>query len=217
MNKDNLVFLFGGVIVGIIVGVIIANYSAGSRQVPIMTAPAASVAEQQPQQQTGGGMMPGQQQQQLPEGHPPINEETMKQEISRNVDILKKDPENQDANVALGNLYSDLQQFDKAMPYYEKAVARDQKNVNLITDLGTCYLRTNDFGKALELYNRSLSIDPNHFQTLMNLGIARMASGDRKGAAEAWEKVIQLYPDNPEAAQLRDAVKKLKENSQGSM
>ncbi|HSP05559.1 MAG TPA: tetratricopeptide repeat protein [Acidobacteriota bacterium] len=217
MSKDNLVFLFGGVIVGIIAGVILANYSAGSRQVPVPAAPAASMVQQQPAQQTAGPLMPGQQQQQLPEGHPPINEDTMKQEITRNEDILKKDPENQDATVALGNLYFDMQQFDKAMGYYQKAVARDAKNVNLITDLGTCYLRTNDYGKALELYNRSLGIDPNHFQTLMNLGIARMATGDRKGAAEAWEKVIQLYPDNPEAATLRDAVKKLKESPQGSM
>ena len=60
-------------------------------------------------------------------------------------------------------------------------------------------------------------MDPNHFQTLMNLGIARMSMGNRKGAAEAWEKIVSLYPDNPETPMLRDAVKKLKENPQGTM
>lgn len=214
MNKDNLVFLLGGVIVGIIAGVVIANYSAGSRQTVQVAAPAPPAGMTQQQAPAAGGMTG---QQQLPEGHPPIDETAMKQEIARFEDILKKDPENKDAIVALGNLYFDINQFDKASGYYEKAVAADPKNVNLITDLGTCYLRTNDYGKALEYYNRSLAIDPNHFQTLMNLGIARMATGDRKGAAEVWEKVVQLYPDNPEAAALKDAVKRLKENPQGSM
>lgn len=218
MSKDNLVFLFGGVIVGIIAGVIIANYSAGprSQSAPMAAAPAGMTQQQQaqPRQATGGT---NSQQQQLPEGHPPIDEAAMKQEIDRQEAILQKNPKNQEALVALGNLYFDIQKFDKASGYYEKAIANDSRNVNLITDLGTAYLRQNDYGKALEYYNRSLSIDPNHFQTLMNIGIARMATGDRKGAGEAWEKIIQLYPNNEETPMLRDALKRLKENPQGSM
>ena len=64
----------------------------------------------------------------------------------------------------------------------------------------------------------SLKIDPKHFQTLMNLGIARMSSGNRPGAADAWEKIVSLYPENPEAQMLRDAIKrKLRETIRKSM
>src|SRR5262245_51619426 len=130
MSKDNLVFLFGGIIVGIIAGVVIANYSAGPRTPsPSMAAPSGTMqqAPMQQQQSTGGGS-----QQQLPEGQPPNDEAAMKQEIDRQEAILQKDPKNQQAIVALGNLYFDIQKFDKASSYYERAIANDPQNVNLI-------------------------------------------------------------------------------------
>jgi tetratricopeptide (TPR) repeat protein len=206
VQKDNLLYGLAGIVVGIIAGVVIAgqstvprNFSSDQQQV-VQTASAP--VQQQQQQQA---------QQQLPEGHPPIDTDAMKKQLETNKGILEKDPENQVALVTAANLSSDLKDYPQAIGYYEKALKKDPKNTNLLTDLGTAYFYSNNANKALQIYNQSLSIDPKHFQTLMNIGIVKMSMGDHKGAAESWDKVITLYPDSPEAQQLKEMVRRVKE------
>ena len=208
MSKDNLVFALGGMVVGIVVGVLIATQGGMPRS---QETPAES-SQPFAAQQSGKA----QSETQLPEGHPPIDEASMRKQIADQEEILKSDPENQEAVTALGNLNFDLKNYQEAAKWYQKAVEKDPNNVNLITDLGSSYLWLNDYQKAVDLYNRSLSIDPKHFQTLMNVGIALMSMGDKTGAAEAWEKVIQYHPTHPEVSMLKDAVKKLREKPEGS-
>jgi tetratricopeptide (TPR) repeat protein len=212
MSKDNLVYALGGVVLGIIVGVLIANYSAGPRNAGGFSQnmnPAQQASTMQPQgQQAAQG--------QLPEGHPPIDENALRDQLMKQEEILKTKPNDQDALVSAANLNFDLKNYEKAAEYYDHAVKNDPNNVNLITDLGSSWLWMNQPIKAIEYYDRSLKIDPNHFQTLMNLGIARMSSGNRAGAAEAWEKLVSVYPDHPEAQMLRDAIKRLREKPSGS-
>jgi tetratricopeptide (TPR) repeat protein len=200
MSKDNLVFALAGMIVGIIVGVLIAGQSRAPVNAEMQT------STQSPAPSTTAAPAENQ----LPEGHPPIDEGAVRKQIASQEEILKTQPNNQEAISSLGNLHFDLKEYQKAAGYYEKAVKNDPTNVNLITDLGSSYLWLGEYQKAIEYYNRSLSIDSKHLQTLMNLGIARMSMGDRPGAAEAWEKVIELYPDHPEVPMLKEAVKKLR-------
>lgn len=173
MKKDNLVFALGGMLLGVILGVIIANQTP--RQ--IQTAPVPQQIATQPAANQ-------QDQQKLPEGHPPVDQSLLK-EIAKQEEILKKDPENQEATVAMANLYYDLKNHQEATKWYEKALLKDPNNISLVTDAGTSYLQLNDFDNALKQYKKALSINPKHFQTLMNLGIAKMAMGDKEGAAEA--------------------------------
>lgn len=208
MTKDNLVFGLGGVILGIILGALIVNFS---------TRPDAPSFASQSGPMTQQNQAPPQAQGELPEGHPPVNVEALQQQIAEKQEVLKKDPNNRDAIVDIANMNFDLKNYEEASKWYSKALDKDPKNINLITDLGSCYLWLKQPDKAIEYYNRSLQMDPNHFQTLMNLGIARMSMGNRTGAAEAWEKIVSLYPDNPETPMLRDAVKKLRENPKGTM
>ncbi len=209
MTKDNVVFGLGGVILGIIVGVLIVNLSTRPEVSPQFASQAPFASSQAQAAAPPAG--------ELPEGHPPINTEALEQEIAAKKAILEKDPNNQEAIIDIANSTFDLKKYEEASRWYSKALDKDPRNVNLITDLGSCYLWLKQPEKAIEYYNQSLAIDANHFQTLMNLGIARMSTGNRAGAAEAWEKIVSLYPDNPDTPMLRDAVKKLRENPQGSM
>jgi len=212
MTKDNLLFALSGTLIGVIVGVLIAN-SGGPRVMPATPAQGVtSVAlqpEQRPQQQPP-------EQAPLPQGKPPVNETAIRSKIAEQQETLKKDPENLEAMVTLANLNFDLKDYPHAIQYYEKALQKQPSNVDLITDLGTSYMWSGDYDKAVQLYNKSLSIDPKHLQTLMNLGIAKMSLGDRAGAAESWQKVITYYPNDPEVPMLKQAVAKLKSEKQGS-
>ena len=218
MTKDNLVYALGGVIIGIICGVIIANFSSGPRMQAGFSQPMTQAQQPAtaPMQSESGSASQIPAQGELPEGHPPVDETALRDQLGKQEAVLKNDPNNQDALVSAGNLNFDLKNYQKAAEYYDHALKNDPKNVNLITDLGSSWLWMNQPLKAIEYYDRSLAIDPKHFQTLMNLGIARMSSGNRAGAAEAWEKLVSYYPDHPEAPMLRDAIKRLREKPSGS-
>lgn len=196
MKKDNLVFVLGGLVIGIIIGVLVANQTPQQIQTPQMPAQQA-VAQ------------PAGQQEKLPEGHPPIDG-TLLTQIAQQQEILKRDPENQAAIIALGNLNFDMKNHQEAVKWYQKAIQKDPNNINLLTDCGTSYLELQQFDKAFEHYKKSLSINPKHFQTLMNLGIAKMATGDKAGAADAWEKLISYYPNDPNIGMIKEALQQMK-------
>src|SRR3990172_9783352 len=118
MTKDNLVFGLAGVVVGIIAGVFLANYSAAPRQAP-PAVPQTSANPQQPPTVSSRS--------ELPEGHPPVDQTSLKQQIAQQEDILKGDPDNQQATVALGNLNFDMKNYQEAAGWYEKALKRDPK------------------------------------------------------------------------------------------
>jgi cytochrome c-type biogenesis protein CcmH/NrfG len=209
MTKDNLIFGLAGMVVGVIVGVVLMS-SSGARQISSTTVPQEVVTSSNPNA-TASAPDQGQ----LPDGHPPVDETALKARVTEQQEILKKDPNNQEATVSLANLNFDLKNYPEAIQFYEKALERDASNINLITDLGTAHMWMGDYDKALELYNKSLSMDPKHLQSLMNMGIVRMSIGDRAGAAEMWEKVLTYYPNHPEADMLKQAVAKLRENPKG--
>ena len=207
MTKDNLIFGLGGMVIGVIIGVLLLS-----------STPARQVVSAPPQQEviSSGNPSATPDQGQLPDGHPPVDEAALKSSVAEQQEILKKDPNNQEATVSMANLNFDLKNYQEAIQWYEKALQRDPSNINLITDLGTSHMWMGNYDKAVELYNKSLSMDPKHLQTLMNLGIVRMSMGDRAGAAEMWEKVITFYPDHPEANMLKQAIAKLRSAPQGS-
>jgi tetratricopeptide (TPR) repeat protein len=209
MTKDNLIFGLAGMVLGVIVGVVLMN-SSGQRQVNSTPIQQEIVSSTNP---ATSGAAPDQGQ--LPEGHPPVDETALKQRVSEQQEILKKDPNNQEATITLANLNFDLKNYPEAIQWYQKALQRDASNINLMTDLGTSYMWMGEYDKAQELYNKSLSVDPKHLQALMNMGIVRMSMGDRAGAAEMWEKVLTYYPNHPEADMLKQAVAKLRENPKG--
>jgi tetratricopeptide (TPR) repeat protein len=208
MTKDNLVYGLAGMVIGILIGVLIVNFSSIPRPQSVPSSSQGITSTQ--------GRPADTEQEPLPEGHPPIDEQALRSQMIQQQEILKKDPENQSAILAMGNLNFDLKNYQEAVTWYEKGLHKDPRNVNILTDLGTSYLWLNQTDKALELYNKSLAIDPNHLQTLMNLGIARMSMGDRPGAAEAWEKVVTLYPENPEVPMLKQAIEKLRSKKEGT-
>jgi tetratricopeptide (TPR) repeat protein len=206
MSKDNLIFGLAGMVLGVIIGVLIANNSVIRQPVSVPVQQEASSSAENTNTDQG----------QLPDGHPPVDEAALKARIAEQQQILDKDPNNQEATVAIANLNFDLKNYQEAIRWYEKALQREPSNINLITDLGSSYMWMGDYQKALDYYNKSLAIDPKHLQTLMNMGIVRMSMGDRAGAADMWEKVVTLYPNNPEVPMLKQAIAKLRSKPGGS-
>lgn len=108
------------------------------------------------------------------------------------LEALKRDPNNFDALVQLGNLYYDHHIFPEAIDYYTRALALRPNEVNVRTDLGTAFWYAGFPEKAVAEYEKSLAVDATHVNTLFNMGVVRMEGlKDAQGAAAAFEKLLR--------------------------
>jgi len=92
-------------------------------------------------------------------------------EIENYKEILRKDPNNLQALIGIGNLYFDTKQDLLAIGNYQKALALDPSNVNVRTDMAVCYRRTGNPDRAVEELKKAISMDPRHAQSRYNLGV----------------------------------------------
>ena len=133
------------------------------------------------------------------------------EEIRLLQEAVKRDPENGDAWIRLGNILMDSSRFDEAIEAYQKALAIDPKNVDVRVDLGSCYRKAGKPDKAVEEYRAALKLDPNHLNGHKNLAIVLAYDlHDRAQAVKEFEKALALAPNAPDADRLRQVIAELK-------
>ena len=121
---------------------------------------------------------------------------------------LKGDPENATLLAQAGSIYHASHQFNEAVAWYRKAVARDPGNLSLRTRLATSLYRSGAVDGAIAELNRVLSMAPTNPDALFNLGLIRLqAKQDRSGARTCWTTLLKTNP-NLTSAQ-KDQVQRL--------
>jgi tetratricopeptide (TPR) repeat protein len=110
--------------------------------------------------------------------------------------ILRKDPNNLQALIGVGNLYFDTNQDLLAIENYRKALALDPTNTNVRTDMAVCYRRSGNPGQAVEELKKAISTTPRHAQARYNLGVILIQDmRDVEGGIRAWEALLENVPD----------------------
>jgi tetratricopeptide (TPR) repeat protein len=79
-------------------------------------------------------------------------------QIGNYKEILKKDPNNLQALINIGNLYFDTRQDLLAIEHYRKALDLDPRNVNVRTDMAVCVRRTGNPDRAVEELKKAISM-----------------------------------------------------------
>ncbi|MEW5877121.1 MAG: tetratricopeptide repeat protein [Acidobacteriota bacterium] len=186
--------LMKGALAGLLVG-FFAGYMVGERQArPALSDPHAGVPgapplSGQPQQPPEGGRTTG-------TGNPQLMEQLRAVEK-----LLEKDPNNYEHLVQAGNLLYDLNNFLRAIDYYEKARAIRDDSPDVLTDLGVCYRETGNYQKALELFDKAADLKPGHWQSRYNAVVVRLFDlNDAAGAKVELEKLKAL--NNPQVPDL---------------
>jgi tetratricopeptide (TPR) repeat protein len=117
-------------------------------------------------------------------------------EIENYKEILRKDPNNLQALINIGNLYFDTRQDLAAIEHYRRALSLDPRNVNVRTDLAVCYRRSGNPDRAIEELKKVISIDPRHPQSRYNLGVILIHDkNDIEGGIQAWEALLENIPE----------------------
>ncbi len=118
------------------------------------------------------------------------------QEIKSMEDALKKNPQNYDLILNLGNTLFDVEEFPEAIKYYLKYIGKYPKIPDVLVDLGVAYFYTGDFDNATKYIKQALAINPKHQIALLNMGIVEKAMGEPEIAKEYWKSAIKVSPDN---------------------
>ncbi len=108
---------------------------------------------------------------------------------------LKRDPNNTDLLIQLGNIYKATHQFKEAAGYYDNVVRVDPKNVAIRTELASCLYYKGDVDGAISQLQQSLRYDPKDANSLFNLGVIKwQGKQDRSGALAAWQELLRSNP-----------------------
>lgn len=186
--------LIKGALAGVLVGFLV-GYVVGERQGrPVISDPHAGVPgapslSGQPQQPPEGGRTAA-------TGNPQLMEQLRAVEK-----LLEKDPNNYEHLVQAGNLLYDLNNFLRAIDYYERARAIRDDSADVLTDLGVCYRETGNYQKALELFDKAADLGPGHWQSRYNAVVVRLFDlNDAAGAKVELDKLKAL--NNPQVPDL---------------
>lgn len=223
--QKNILFGFGGLVIGLIIGFFAANNinrNAVVSQNP--TTPNSQFPQTQSVsvKESNGAMMPDVAQtlekaKKEPENfdaqmtagdmYAQIQRADKAAEFYGNAEALK--PNDYEKIVRLGNAFFDIRQYEKAEKFYLQALEKKSDDVNVRTDLGITFIQRQmpDYDRAIKEFNESLKINPNHEPTLYNMAIAYSKKGDNENAQKY---LSQLEKTNPNS----ELVSKLKQNLQ---
>ncbi|MCR5218548.1 tetratricopeptide repeat protein [Treponema sp.] len=110
--------------------------------------------------------------------------------------IIKKDPYNAPANVALGQSSAIKKQYGSAKQYYLKALAKEPQNQDALFGLGQMEYYLENDAAAEKSLKKLLEINPDNAQAYSYLGKLAYANDKYVIALSYVEKALALEPDN---------------------
>ena len=229
MKKENILFGFVGLLLGLIIGFFFAN--SINQQGPV--APSAAV-------QPSGD---------LPPGHPAVggnnSDGAAIPEVQGAIDKAKQNPSDLDAQLKAAELYYQIQRFDGAIEFLKKANALQPDNYEVMvqlanvnfdadhygeaekwytaalakkaddpvvrTDLGLTFIYRDEpnYERAVQEFKRVLAAKPNHIPALQNLTVAYTKKAETANAKSTLAKLEELDPSNTGLTKLREDIQKL--------
>ncbi len=117
---------------------------------------------------------------------------------------LKQNPGDAASWSMLARAHAYLQQFDQAVPAYQKATELQPRDARLLADYADALAMANGHkldGEPLKLIARALAIDPREVKSLALAGTSAFDHKDYKKAVEYWQRALDSAPNDPEFSQ----------------
>lgn len=154
MFKQNFFYGIGGIIIGLIIGFTVAN--SINRNAVNQTA--QTVQNPQIPNQTSVDVKPQQQGAMIPQ-------------IAEILDKAEKEPNNFDAQIKAADMHAQIQRFDKAAEYYEKASNAKPEDYDTIVKTANAYFDAKNYETAEKWYLAAIQKNPDDINVRTDLGI----------------------------------------------
>jgi tetratricopeptide (TPR) repeat protein len=141
---------------------------------------------------------------------------------------LKADPKNVNNLIQLGNLYYDwgqdevsregeaarpAEKWDRAVGYYQQALAIDPANVNVRVDMANLMRYMGRTDEAIAEYRKGIKQNPQHPQARINLILALgQTKRDYKDAIAEYDDLLKNIPAQKDNIDLKKEVDAFKES-----
>jgi len=194
MNKDRILFGIVGLAVGLVIGFLLANNINRS----------ASIVSDVKSSSESSSQSAG-----LPPNHPPIDEGGGASqggalpEVTAAIEKARKETGNFEAQMTAGDLYYQIQRFDGAIEFYEKArKLRPEANEPLIK-LGNTYFDAERYEDAERQYSTVLKRTPNDVNVRTDLGLTfyLRTPRDVDRAIQEYNTALKIDPSSEIALQ----------------
>ena len=111
-------------------------------------------------------------------------------------EVLRDNPKLPDAWVGVGDVQSNLQQWEQAESAYANAVGLDNQNFDAHFGRGKALQVLNRLLDAIRSYHRALLIKPDDFDANLNMATAYLQLDQADSAITYAEKAVKLRPDS---------------------
>jgi tetratricopeptide (TPR) repeat protein len=215
MTTKNILYCLGGLVLGFLVGFMIAN------QLKI-AAPQSSAAAPSSDQTSSISVKdappldPSQQSSQLPLGHPDINSiasdgspatpdgvAATSPDAQAAMEAADRKPQDFDLQMTAADTFARLKADDKAALYLERAIKIKPKDTDALIKLGNIKYDAHDFSAAADFYTRALAVRPDNADVRTDLGNAYFQRDppDYRRAIEEYRRALEVDPRHEKALQ----------------
>jgi len=127
-------------------------------------------------------------------------------------EALKQDRNAYAPLVNLGGVLLNLRRFDEALNYNRHAVLTRPHDALANSQLGLSYFALGNLDQGRKYLETAKRLDPAHFShPQMTLAEIHLQQKNPRAAADELEDFLKHHPDAPQAAQMREAIKKLRQ------
>ncbi len=98
---------------------------------------------------------------------------------------------------AIAEAYSDLEKYDKAIPYYKEAAKEKEYRNAARYGLGRMYGLTGEWETARDIFESLLKKDPNNELLETAYSFSLVSSGKADEAVPLYRTIMELHPDDP--------------------
>jgi tetratricopeptide (TPR) repeat protein len=100
---------------------------------------------------------------------------------------------------AMAAAYFMLQDYEAAIPYFERVFKLNPKSSKPLINLGAVHNRMGKFSKAVEVLRKAVALDRRSAEAFYNLGLAHRQLKQYSMAVPAYREAIRLAPNMAEA------------------
>jgi tetratricopeptide (TPR) repeat protein len=123
--------------------------------------------------------------------------------------VLELDSEHAAANINLGTLHYNRQDYALAEKHYRRAIAIDPRYALAYFDLGNVLDETGRVAEAIQTYNAALQLAPTYADAHYNLALAYEKVKEPRRALRHWRAYVKLDTTGPWAVHARNQVQRI--------
>lgn len=123
--------------------------------------------------------------------------------------VLEIEPMHAAANINLGTLYYNRQDFALAERHYRQAIEADSRYALAYFDLGNVLDETGRVEEAIQTYKTALMLAPTYADAHYNLALAYEKLREPRKALKHWQAYVKLDTSGPWSTHARSQIKRI--------